>query len=436
MGRKRRQVTRLRSVGPAVAGEVIGLGGRGDAVVRLPSGQRVMAAGGAPGDVVTLQQTAKRAGVMRGQIIAVKTPGDARVDPFCAVAGRCGGCPWQHVTVEEQRHQKRLLARRAIGDLALTVPWVGEQPSQRWRRRLRAHLRQVHGHLRPGFLAPRSHDLVATDRCPVLVEQLEAIMGPLARWLNGLVVRAEIAAVAGVEGVVAEIHAKPRHDAITPPLNQQTLDELGLIGLALHFGRTTVRHGATEVTLVETRTSAQIKCSARGFCQGGSEANAAIREATASLLDQIEPVQSAAEFFSGSGNLSFLLAGRAKHVTTVELDEGAVIRAKDTLRQSSDDLLSQTVFALHHDDAAQFAAKMRPADLWLLDPGRPGAKELIEHAAVNGPRHILYVSCAFDTLGRDLKRLQTFGYAIVTAKLIDTFVHTPHFEIAVLLSRS
>ena len=48
-------------------------------------------------------------------------------------------------------------------------------------------------------------------------------------------------------------------------------------------------------------------------------------------------------------------------------------------------------------------------------------------------KRVVYVSCGPDTLARDLKIFQDFGYEIIKAKAVDLFPKTNHVESVVLL---
>lgn len=443
MAAKRRQVQtpKRRSERPPaapVAGEVVGLAGRGDAVVRLSSNEVVFVRAGAPGDRVLLQLSARRSGVLRGAIVEVVSPGQSRVEPFCPVADRCGGCSWQHVTVVEQRRQKLALAQRALRLSADQLQWQGALPETGWRRRARLHLRRVDGRLTAGFAAARSHDHVPVSACPVLVPAINAVLEPLLRWLEPTVMRGEIMAVAGVQGVVAELAVAPMADAAPPKLDDSVLAQLGLVGLVLQFGRIRLQRGRSDVALDEARSPWPISCSAAGFAQAGAAANAAIRTVLAEFLDAIGPRDHAVEFYSGSANLGSLLDGRVARITTVELDSSAVARARQSYEnaeksENAENAEKKTTVTFLEGAAETLAPAVGDAPLWLLDPGRPGAKALLVHAEVFRPRDIVYVSCAFDTLARDVAALRLLGYHIERARLVDTFVHTPHFELVVWL---
>ena len=55
-------------------------------------------------------------------------------------------------------------------------------------------------------------------------------------------------------------------------------------------------------------------------------------------------------------------------------------------------------------------------------------RAVIDLIAANRPAQILYVSCAPDTLARDLVLLRDSGYRVETARLFDMFPRTPYFE--------
>jgi 23S rRNA (uracil1939-C5)-methyltransferase len=79
-------------------------------------------------------------------------------------------------------------------------------------------------------------------------------------------------------------------------------------------------------------------------------------------------------------------------------------------------------------DAAALAALGR-CDRMLIDPPRDGAVELVKSIGENAPARIVYVSCNPATLARDAGLLvQTKGYRLSGAGVINMFPHTSHVE--------
>lgn len=409
------------------------LGGLGDAIARLTEGQTVLVADAVPGDRLLVQLTPGHKGLLRATIVDVLQPSPHRVTPLCPVFATCGGCTWQHIDRAMQLDEKRKFVQHAIGQsvagqgvdvtgpLAVVADW-------RHRRRVRFHLRRQPKQLAAGMMARHSHDLAPTSDCVVLTEALARVLGALPKLAERWLVQGEVYAVEGLEGVVAVIHG-PAPSPGKPPSAETLAAQLRVQGLTLSLGRHHDHFGLTEVTLPEAAGPLPVTVDAQGFCQAAQAANVAIRSAVVAALDTVGPVPKIQEFYAGSGNLSVLCAGRAPIIRTLEHDVGAVTRARKTLAADT-----QSVWQVLAGDAEERLEPAQLGELWLLDPGRQGAKGVVESAVELGPRHIIYVSCAMDTLRRDVTTLTNAGYVVQSAEAIDAFVHTPHVEAVVHLS--
>ena len=65
----------------------------------------------------------------------------------------------------------------------------------------------------------------------------------------------------------------------------------------------------------------------------------------------------------------------------------------------------------------------------IVDPPRTGmGRQMVQNILSQRPARILYVSCAPDTLARDIAWLKDGGYQVHTAQLFDMFPRTAHFE--------
>ena len=77
----------------------------------------------------------------------------------------------------------------------------------------------------------------------------------------------------------------------------------------------------------------------------------------------------------------------------------------------------------------------KEADFIVLDPAREGCKEkVLEEIIKSNIKNIIYISCNFSTLTRDLKHLTKF-YKIQKVKIFDMFPLTANMETCVILEK-
>ncbi len=411
---------------PPVDLQITGLGGLGDGVGRLADGQVVFVPGAVPGDHLQVQVVGKRQGVLRGQLLAIRQPSQDRVTPPCAAFGQCGGCDLQHLSdaARLRHHQQHL--QRVVG-AALAVDAVAVQAAGH-RRRARLHVRQTQGSLVVGMLTARSDQVAQTEHCPALSAALEAVRQRAPAALQDFLYLGELSLVLGSAGVVAMLSGKVRS---SPPTARELSARLGVVGLRYRLGQHADQWGEDDVALPEVDAPWVVRTQPDGFCQASEQANRALRSVVAAAVRDAGEFARAAEFYAGSGNFTDLLLRPGAQVVAFEQDEAA---CGQLARAARDAGWSDRLRIVQGDVAAQLSAAAG-SEVWLLDPGRPGAPELCAAAGRLAPRDVIYVSCALDTLGRDARTLAGHGLVPVQATIIDGFAWTVHAEAVVRFAR-
>ena len=166
----------------AVRGEVRAIARGGDAVVETGAGI-VLVPGALPGESVEIELLRSKRGAARGRLERVIERSNARRDPPCADALRCGGCPLMIAEPSLQREVKLGFLLEACRDLPgasdVEVQWFESPDKLGYRRRARlAWHRNV-----IGYRQPRSKRVTRIDECIVLVEPLRRAWNEVARCL-------------------------------------------------------------------------------------------------------------------------------------------------------------------------------------------------------------------------------------------------------------
>jgi len=169
-----RQAKGASRVGERFEAEVGPVAHGGHCIVRLPEPESrvVFVRHTLPGERVVLEITEGTEGdkFWRGDAVEVREPSPDRVPAPCRFAGPglCGGCDFQHVSLERQRDLKASVVREQLSRLArldveVTVEAVpGDDDGLHWRTRQR-YVALPGG--RRGMRKHRSHEVVEIDEC-------------------------------------------------------------------------------------------------------------------------------------------------------------------------------------------------------------------------------------------------------------------------------
>ena len=138
--------------------------------------------------------------------------------------------------------------------------------------------------------------------------------------------------------------------------------------------------------------------------------------------------------YCGAGNLTLMIASKAKQVYGIEICKQAVDEA---IERANNRKIFNAEF-ICGDCKTKFPAlaKKEMSDVTVVfDPPRKGVDESTLAAAIElAPQKIVYVSCNPATLARDLKTLLP-AYSIQKINIYDMFPQTIHVETLVVLSK-
>ena len=358
-----------------------------------------------PGEKCTIQITSTGSSFNRADVISVEAPSEFRVQAPCSFAHRngCGGCDFQHISVDHQRTLKsdviaEQFSRIAKMDLRVDVEEVGE--SIHWRTRAIATTDR-NGKL--GFYKSRSHSIAPVTDCIICVEGMN-FSEIASRDLKGDV-RVEISASNTGERSIA---------------------------LAPTRGEEKARLTEGPAVLHENVLGKSLEVSQESFWQSHKKAPEILTQA---ILDfaQLKTGEHVLDLYGGVGLFTAAIVEAVGPTGHVDLIEGSKVATADATRNFAS--LSNITIAT--GDVAKLLPRITAADVVVLDPPRDGAgKETIAHIARFAPRAIVYVACDPAALARDTAYLADHSYSLVKVRAFDLFPMTHHIECVALYARA
>jgi 23S rRNA (uracil1939-C5)-methyltransferase len=398
-----------------------------DAIARH-DGKVIFVPGAAPGDRVRARVIGDRASYARAEVLDVISRGPVHRSPPCPWVTSCGGCAWQHVRYEAQlsakaRNVHEALARIAGVEARRELPIIAAPGEWTYRHRVRLH---VDGSRALGFLAPRSHRVVAIDSCAIADPALAATLPVARRAVGALTVRVEEVELAtnGRGGVVMLLTAAPGTAALSAR-DAATLTGLvrddGVVGLRVRGRDLDRAFGDPTLSVASEPGAPAVMLPAGSFTQVNPAANQLLVAAAVAMAERATRVL---DLFCGTGNLSLPLARRGLDVFGVDRDRAAIAAAANAAKAEG------VTAAFEADAADRFLRRQgcRGADLVVLDPPRGGAADVAAQLARLAPPTIVYVACDPATLARDVRTLADAGYVVDRVQPIDLFPQTPHVE--------
>ena len=326
-----------------------------------------------------------------GRVVEVLDASPDRVTPPCPVAGRCGGCDFQHIALDRQRLLKAEVVAEQLSRLAgidwpvIVEPVPGDAAGLGWRTRMR----YLTDGDRVGLRAWRSGELVdlPTGGCriahPAGQEHLETFRERSAGELQ-VVVGSDQVSVLGAGG---------------EPL-------------------------AGNAELIQRVGEREFRVRADGFWQVHPGAAQTLVDAVIEGLAP-QPGERALDLYCGVGLFAGELIDAGCQVTGMESNRAAVELARVNVPE-----------ARFHVGRLERANTRLPerADLIVLDPPRSGARAaVVRPLAARQARRIAYVACDPAALARDLAIFAEHGYQLTALRAFDLFPMTHHVECVAIL---
>jgi len=370
-------------------GSVRDLNGEGSGVIEHKNGQVFFVPGVWPGETGRFRVTGFKKRFGFAELVELLEPSEHRITPECKHHGfspkHCRGCPWQFVDYKaqlaaKQRRVNNGLSRLGVAEVEPIAPSV-EQWGYRNRAQLKSDGRQI------GYVGAGSNTLAPVTDCPVLTAHTRATLGALLETLP---------------------------NAQFKPLRKKQWTTL-------------------DIDEDVDAESVSVNCR-RPFRQANTQQNGYMRQWLRGKLAGLDSGLGVMELFCGDGNFTEIVVQAGfHHIVAVE----GVAESVELLNGRQFAGVEAIEADLFTDNGVVAVTRAAPgARVLILDPPRDGFRLvnlLLER--LGEVEHIFYISCNLATFLRDLKEIQSAGFAVSEVQPLDQFPQTPHIELLAHLQR-
>ena len=358
-----------------------------------------------PGENCTIQITSVGKSFNRADVVSIETPSEFRVIAPCSFAHRngCGGCDFQHISVDHQRKLKsdvitEQFSRIAKIELQIEVEEV--DTSTHWRTRAIATTDRD-GKL--GFFKSRSHSIAPVTDCLICVEDMN----------------------------FSQIASRDLKGDLRVEISSSNTGERS-IALAPTRGEEKARLTEGPAVLRENVLGRTLEVSQESFWQSHKKAPEVLTQAVLEYAKLLTG-EHVLDLYGGVGLFAAAILDAVGPTGQVDLIEGSRVATSDAARNFA----SYQNITIATGDVAKLLSRITAADVVVLDPPRDGAgKEAVALIAQLAPRAIVYVACDPAALARDTTYLADHSYSLVKVRAFDLFPMTHHIECVALYERA
>jgi len=353
-----------------------------------------------PGELVRVRIYRNHASYSEADLVEVLKPSDDRIKPVCKYYEICGGCQYQHITVDAQRIWKKqqvisLLSRIGSINDVIVNDVIGSDNYYGYRTKITPHYNAPRSinELKIGFQQRNTRIVIDIDQCIIAVPEInkkyESIRQELKVTMSKkLPKKGATLLLRNCEEGVETDHRK----IITQKVN----------GIVFKFKAGEFFQNNEFV--IPLMVDHVIKH--------------AIGDECTHLIDA----------YCGSGLFSLCAASSFKRVEGVEVSELAIEAARKNAELNN---IKNANFMCASSEAIFSKVQDLPRDntVIILDPPRKGCDDSFLNQLIKfNPKKVVYVSCDPATQARDAKIIIEGGYKIIDITPFDLFPQTRHIE--------
>ncbi len=438
----------------------LGINGEGIAFYK---GLAVFVDNAIPGEGINVEITKLTDKMAFAKVIEFKHESEFRVKPMCPYYEICGGCQSEHIEYNKMAEFKRNLVIEALERYTKLNPKSFEiketfkmenNLGYRFKSSLTACSR--FDKISLGLIRPNSNIVTPIDNCLTQNEIVNKINKEVESILNkhGFTAFDSKTQKGDIRNVVVRVSHYSNEAQVTLVYAYKNLDKkLSLaakdiiniehvvsVAKSYHdqFDDGLVIQKECVIlegkkTIVENIGKYKFELSPESFFQLNPVQTENLYQLTLKAC-KLSHKENVLDLYCGAGTIGIYMSNMAKNIIGVELNEAAVINARENAKKNK--VKNAKYYVGSVDDVLPELLKENiNIDVVVCDPPRSGLGEDVCKTLLNNDfKRIVYVSCNPSTLAKDINVL-TKKYQVKYMQPVDMFPHTSHVETIVLLQR-
>ncbi len=398
-----------------------------------------------------------------GKIEEILHKDNSRVEPFCSVFKRCGGCSGQHISYEKQLEIKREVVKNTLDkqkvDYSDITTVIGMGIPLNYRNKAQYPVRRtIDGENKIGFYAKRSHEIVENEECLIQNEDIDRLSKEVFKLLllkgfkgyneqdnsgdiRHILIRrgyhtSEIMIVIVVNN--KSLFDDVRIEEIVKILSESN-ENIKSIILNLNISKTNEIIGKEEKLVYGSQYITDYIGDYKYYISSKSffQVNTVQAEVLYNTLKEelkLEGDEILFDLYSGVGSIGIFLSDSVKKVYGIEIELQAVEMANLNLKENNVEN-AEYIAGSVESKIIEFKNRNIQPDVIVVDPPRKGLDlDSIEYILQFKPKKIGYVSCSPASFARDLRLLST-DYEIGRVIPVDMFPNSESIECISVLHR-
>ncbi|MBQ9537935.1 MAG: class I SAM-dependent RNA methyltransferase [Treponema sp.] len=405
----------------------------GDCISSI-DGKKIFVPLAIPGEELEVEITKEFRDYSVGKIVSVLTPSPHRVQPFCPLYGKCGGCNMMHIDSSQQQELRKSILKEAFMREGIEPPEIevvaGSDRSYRARF-------QLHD---GGLMERASNKIIQLDGCKCATAEVNRYLSEIAPQ-DRPKGRVHLFGSSSITSIPSDydkiviaceeerqrkkeeriLKGQPRKTVNGRPMKKQKK-------IKPRFEGTTF-NPANSCTI--DLLGKNISFDVQGFFQSNLE----LLGKAIPLITEGLSGNNALDIYAGVGTFSIFLANSFKHVCLVEHNRDALAYAEMNLSGKSHESYGVSAENWIKNHSGQFTSLHGSFDAAVVDPPRSGMEKSVRNwlSSSQIPR-IHSLSCDAATQARDVASLLKGGYRLDRLFLLDFYPQTCHIESLAWLS--